>query len=274
MKRKVVDVPIMESELELSSLWFPLFLMDCSFWVNVNCSVSVASQVSVMSWWGWTEGGHRLPVSPMSACWQEGHGPFWPLALAPLRWLTSFLQNRVRAQIIPAYSAALPVSSSIYTPIKSTHTHTHTHTLYFRYIFMSTNLEITPYTLCILMQTMFRAELTFIRCTWQDSYHMYRFLVCFLINQLYQSCAMHHKSLIVLMQTILQDLSHLSPSVATMCVRGEHDASSCLGSYESFIGFHHPRRENALNVFAIIPLITALCTWAKPTIRNCKLVSQ
>lgn len=96
----------------------------------------------------------------------------------------------------------------------------------------------------------------------------------FLINQLYQSCAMHHKSLIVLMQTILQDLSHLSPSVATVCVRREHDASSCLGSYESFIGFHHPRRENALNVFAIIPLITALCTWAKPTIRNCKLVSQ
>lgn len=67
---------------------------------------------------------------------------------------------------------------------------------------------------------MFRAELTFIRCTWQDSYDMYRFLVCFLINQLYQSCAMHHKSLIVLMQTILQDLSHLSPSVATVCVRG------------------------------------------------------
>lgn len=96
----------------------------------------------------------------------------------------------------------------------------------------------------------------------------------FIINQLYQSCAMHHKSLIVLMQTILQDLSHLSPSVAIVCVRRERDASSYLGSYESFIGFHRPRRENALNVFAIIPLITALCTWAKPTIRNCKLVSQ
>lgn len=244
--------------------------MDNSFWVSVNCSVSVGSQVSVMSWWGWTEGGSSPPCVPyvLSACWQGGHGPIWPLALAPLRWLTSFLHNRVRAQIIPAYSAALPVSSSTYTPIKSTHTH------YFRYIFMFTNLEIMPYTRCILMQTMFGAELTFIRRTWQDSCHMYRFLVSFLINQLYQSCAMHHKSLIVLMQTILQDLSHLSPSVATVCVRGEHDTSSCLGSYESFIGFHHPRRENALNVFAIIPLITALCTWAKPMIRNCKLVSQ
>ncbi len=149
--------------------------MDCSFWVSVNCSVSVGSQVSVMSWWGWTEGGSSPPCVPyvLSACWQGGHGPFWPLALAPLRWLTSFLHNRVRAQIIPAYSAALPVSSSTYTPIKSTHTH------YFRYIFMFTNLEIMPYTRCILMQTMFGAELTFIRRTWQDSCHMYRFIVCF-----------------------------------------------------------------------------------------------
>lgn len=35
-------------------------------------------------------------------------------------------------------------------------------------------------------------------------------------------------------------------------------------SYESFIGFRHPRRENALNVSAIIPLITAACSRAKP----------
>lgn len=41
-------------------------------------------------------------------------------------------------------------------------------------------------------------------------------------------------------------------------------SSPCLGSYESFIGFHCPRRENALNVSAIIPLITAACSRAKP----------
>lgn len=121
---------------------------------------------------------------------------------------------------------------------------------------------------------------------WDRAYIYTAYLTCqlsyvkilrvFLINQLHQSCAMHHKSLIVLMLAILLDLSHLSPSVAIVCVcvLRERNASSCLDSYESFIGFHHPRRENALNVFAIIPLITALCTWAKPTIRNCKLVSQ
>lgn len=37
----------------------------------------------------------------------------------------------------------------------------------------------------------------------------------------------------------------------------------CLSSYESFIGFHRPRRENALNVSTIIPLITAACSRAK-----------
>lgn len=206
----------------------------------------------------------------LSVCWQGGHGPFWPLALAPLRWLTSFLHNWVRAQIISAYSAALPVSSSTYTKQKWTHTlfqiHIHVYQPWnnavyavFFFFFYVDNIWDRAY--------IYTAYLT-----WQLSY--VQILHVFLINQLYQSCAMHHKSLIVLMQTISQDLSHLSPSVAILCVRRERNASSCLDSYESFIGFHHPRRENALNVFAIIPLITALCTWAKPTIRNCKLVSQ
>lgn len=88
------------------------------------CWLSGVSDVLV----GLDRGGSSPPCVPyvLSACWQGGHGPFWPLALAPLRWLTSFLHNRVRAQIIPAYSAALPFSSSTYTPIKSTYTHTHT----------------------------------------------------------------------------------------------------------------------------------------------------
>lgn len=233
-----------------------------------------------MQWFCWLSGvtdvlvgldreGSAPPCVPyvLSACWQGGHGPFWPLALAPLRWLTSFLHNWVRAQIISAYSAALPVSSSTYTKQKWTHTHT------FRYIFMFINLETMPYTLFFYVDNIWdRAYIYTAYLTWQLSY--VQILHVFLINQLYQSCAMHHKSLIALMQTISQDLSHLSPSFAILCVRRECNASSCLDSYESFIGFHHPRRENALNVFAIIPLITALCTWAKPTIRNCKLVSQ
>lgn len=52
------------------------------------------------------------------------------------------------------------------------------------------------------------------------------------------------------------------PVCLCMCVRSKQHRS--LGSYESFIGFRRPRRENALNVSAIIPLITAACSQAKP----------
>lgn len=104
----------------------------------------------------------------------------------------------------------------------------------------------------------------------------------FLINQIYHRCAMHHKSIAFSMQTILQIVPIFRPRCVCVCARAcmcvcvcwERIASSWLGSYESFIGFYHPRRENALNVFAIIPLITALRSWAKSTLRNCKLVSQ
>lgn len=111
--------------------------------------------------------GSAPPCVPyfLSVCWQGGHGPFWPLALAPLRWLTSFLHNWVRAQIISAYSAALPVSSSTYTKQKWTHTqfqiHIHVYqpwnnavyTVFFYYYLCRQYLGQSLYLYCMLDMT-------------------------------------------------------------------------------------------------------------------------
>jgi len=157
--------------------------------------------------------GSAPPCVPyiLSACWQWGHGLFWPLALAPLRWLTSFLHNWVKAQIIPAYSAALPVSSSTYTKQKWTHTLFHIHI----HAYQPWNNAV--YSVFFYVVNIWdRAYIYTAYLTCQLPY--FQILHVFLINQLYQSCAMHHKSLFVLMQAILLDLSHLSPSVAIVCV--------------------------------------------------------
>lgn len=63
---------------------------------------------------------------------------------------------------------------------------------------------------------------------------------------------------------LLEVCAYVCAYVCACSFRSCWSSSPCLGSYESFIGFHHPRRENALNVSAIIPLITALCSRAKP----------
>lgn len=185
--------------------------MQCFCWLSDVTDVLV----------GLDREGSAPPCVPyvLSACWQWGHGPFWPLALAPLRWLTSFLHNWVKAQIIPAYSAALPVSSSTYTKQKWTHRRS------FRYIFMFTNLETMPYNQFFYVVNIWdRAYIYTAYLTCQLSY--VQILRVFLINQLYQSCAMHHKSLIALMLAILLDLSHLSPSVAIVCVCAQR--AQCL----------------------------------------------